>query len=337
MKKAFVSGATGFLGLNLIGELKKAGWDITAMHLPGDDLRYLSRLKVRAVEGDILDYGSLVRAVPERCDAVFHVAGDTSMWNRNNARQYRINVTGTMNMAGAALGKKAGRFIHTSSVSAYGYHPGDVISEKTGSNALKCGMNYNLTKYLAEIEVKKAAARGLDAVILNPCNIIGPYDRVNWSQVIKAVHHGRLQGIPPGSGTFAHVRDVARAHIAAAERGRSGENYILGGVEARFKEVFNTIEVMLGKEVSGRIISKPKLLLAMYLFRVKSLFDGREPAVTPAKYRRLVGRLACDDSRAVRELGFSTVSLKEMFADSYEWLTREGLLNEQAPLRAGNK
>ncbi|MBN1533368.1 MAG: SDR family oxidoreductase [Spirochaetes bacterium] len=326
MKKAFVTGSTGFLGLNLIGELSARGWEIHALHLPGEDLGRLRRLRAIPVAGNILDYESLIRAIPEKVDAVFHLAGDTSTWNRNNRRQYEINVTGTSRMVAASIERGARRFVHTSSISAFGYHPGVPISEDTESNAAERGANYHITKRLAEEEVRKGVHSGLQAVILNPCNVLGPYDRVNWSQIIVAVHGDRLPGIPPGSGTFAHVRDVARAHIAAAEKGASGENYVLGGVYASFGEVIREIGALLGNKTTETILPAWKLKIATWAAMAGSLFSQKEPSMTPAKYIRLVGDLRCDDRKAVRDLGFTTTSLRTMLADSIQWLREENLM-----------
>ena len=247
MKKAFVTGATGFLGLNLIERLLLKEWNITALYLPGDNLKYLSQLPVESVAGNVLDYQSLLKAIPEG-HIIFHLAGDTTTWHKNAERQYNINVRGTINMCRAAIEKKASRFVITSSSSAFGCHE-DPISEQTVSNALTCKINYHRTKYLSEQEVKKAVEQGLFAVIMNPCNIIGPYDPGNWSQLIKSVYQNDLPGYPPGIGTFAHVRDVADAHISAANNGRKGENYLLGGVEASFKEVIIEILNIIGKDL----------------------------------------------------------------------------------------
>ncbi|MBI9077896.1 MAG: SDR family oxidoreductase [Desulfatibacillum sp.] len=325
MKRAFVTGATGFLGLNLIEQLQPLAWEVTAFHLPEEDLRYLSRYPVDMVGGNILDYPSLLNAMPESVDAVFHLAGDTSMWSKHAERQYAVNVTGTANVCRAAMVRNAGRFIHTSSSSAYGYHSVR-LNERTPSNALDCGMNYNRTKYLAEQEVKKAVDRGLFAVLLNPCNIIGPYDPGNWSQLIKNVHNNKLPGFPPGTGTFAHVRDIANAHIAAVDKGRKGENYLLGGVEASFKEVIGEIMQVTGKQLPLKEISARKLQIAWALSSLKSFFTRQEPMLTYPKYKRLVGNLICDNSKASRELGFKTTTIREMVTDSYHWLEQENLL-----------
>ena len=325
MKQAFVTGSTGFLGLNLIEVLVSEGWDVVALHLPGEDLTYLSRFDVKPVAGDILDYRGLVNVTPKDSDAVFHLAGDTTTWPRLAERQYNVNVAGTANVCRAAMERAAGRLIVTSSSSAYGCHA-ERFSELTPSNALTCGINYHKTKYLAEQEVKRAVKEGLDAVIINPCNIIGPYDTANWSQLIINVARNTLPGVPPGVGTFAHVRDVARAHVTAYDAGRTGENYLLGGVEASFKEVISEIISVTGVDLPLKDISRFKLKIALYISSLKALFDGKEPLLTYPKYERLVGRLSCDNSKAVRELGFSTTSIGTMVSDCYEWLTQEGLV-----------
>ena len=325
MKKAFVTGSTGFLGLNLIERLQRNNWEITALHLPGDDLKYLSQFNVKAVPGNILDIQSLQNAIPKNLNAIFHLAGDTSMWNKNDERQYKINVLGTANMCMAAMEKDAERFIHTSSSSAFGYHA-QRLTESTPSNALNCKMNYNKTKYLAEQEVKKAVKSGLFAVLINPCNIIGPYDPGNWAQLIQNTCKNKLPGYPPGIGTFSHVKDIADAHISAVDNGKKGENYLLGGVEANFKDVILEIMKITGVSIPLKEISASKLKMAMYFSQIKSFFDRQEPLLTYPKYMRLVGKLTCDDAKAARELGFKTTSISEMLADCYQWLKQEQLV-----------
>ncbi len=325
MKTAFITGGTGFIGLNLIRQLQAKNWEITALHLPGEDTKYLDRFDVDRVEGNILDPLSLQRAIPYAPDAVFHLAGDTSMWKKNDARQYKINVIGTANMCREAMNKKAARFIHTSSSSAFGYHD-HRLTEQTPSNALTCGMNYNRTKFLAEQEVQKAVKQGLFAVILNPCNIIGPYDPGNWSQLIKNVCAGKLPGYPPGIGTFAHARDIARAHISAVENGQKGENYLLGGAQASFKDVVSEILRVTGADLPLKEISNFRLKLILYASLAASFISRREPLMTHPKYLRLVGRLTCDDTKARRTLGFSTTSISEMVADCHQWLEQEHLV-----------
>ena len=122
-KTAFVTGGTGFIGLNLVEHLTQSGWDVIALHRPNSRLTELRKYPVRLVEGAIEDGASLDRAVPENVDAVFHVAGDVSLWSGHRQRQWRTNVEGTRNMVAAALAKRAKKFVHTSTTSVYGMQP----------------------------------------------------------------------------------------------------------------------------------------------------------------------------------------------------------------------
>jgi len=323
MPQAFVTGAAGFLGTNLIKELLEQNWEVTAFHLPTDDIKHISGLNIRLVEGDILDYRSLLEAIPQEGEiSIFHIAGDTSMWRRNRDRQYRINVLGTGNVCRAALERGVHKLVFTSSISAYGYHR-ERVCEDTPSNALECGMNYNRTKYLAEQEIKRAVKRGLNAVILNPCNMMGPYDKKGWSTLILSAIDNKVPAVTLGVGTFAHVRDVAKAHIKAAEKGRCGENYLLGGVEIVFRDMYREIGELLGKNLCLRTVPVPVFRIAMYLIQIKAFFRGEEPILTYPRFKRLTGTITCDDTKAGKELLFHTTGIKEMLNDSYQWLISE--------------
>ena len=148
-KTAFVTGATGFLGLNLVEQLTEAGWAVMALHRASSELRHLSRFEVDRVEGDLTDPASLQRALPAGLDAVFHLAADTSMWSRHNARQSAINVTGTANILAAARAAKARRFVHTSTWNTYGLEQGK-ISEASPQRGGASWINYNRSKFEAE-------------------------------------------------------------------------------------------------------------------------------------------------------------------------------------------
>jgi dihydroflavonol-4-reductase len=326
-RTSFVTGSTGFLGNNLIRELSERNWAITALYVPSADLKYLSKYDINKVCGNLGDYDFLCDAIPEGTDAVFHLAANTSAWSKNDAQQYADNVIGTRNIVNASIKRKVKKFVYTSSISAFGYHPDRRIDENTVSNALNCRMNYNMTKFLAENEVKSAVKMGLDAVILNPCNIIGPYDVNNWTkQFLRPVYENRLSAIPPGKAMWCHVKDIVEAHINAVDMGVSGENYLLGGVEAGFLDVVNEIEKLLGKKLSVKVQPRWVMKMLVYILAVKSAFDGKEPLLTEEKYKRAVGYIRCDFNKAKRTLGYRTTSLDVMIKDSYGWLKSENLL-----------
>lgn len=325
-RTAFVTGGTGFLGGHIIRQLKAADWRVIALHRPETGAASLLALGAEPVAGRLDDAASLVAAIPEMADAVFHSAANTSMWRRQNRDQTRDNVLGTRNMVDAALRKNVGRFIHTSSISAWGIQSAR-IDESTPSQAAGDWINYNRTKYEAEQQVRAGIAQGLDAVILNPCGIIGAGDKHNWSQMIRLIDQGKLPGVPPGSGNFCDVREIATAHLRAFEVGERGANYILAGVEASFLELARTIAHLLGRRAPRHAIPKAVLGIAGHIYPLLSLFSGREPDLTPEKVALVTSRLAADGSRAVRELGFNNqVPLEEMLGECIDWMRREGLL-----------
>jgi dihydroflavonol-4-reductase len=327
-RTAFVTGGTGFLGGHVIRQLKDADWRVVALHRPESGPAALLALGAEPVAGRLDDGRGLFSVMPEAPEAVFHIAANTSMWRRNNAQQTRDNVLGSRNLVDAALRKNAGRFVHTSSISAWGIQS-QQIDENTPSNAAGDWINYNRSKYEAEQQVRVGIAQGLDAVILNPCGIIGAGDRHNWSQMISLIDQGKLPGVPPGSGNFCDVREVAKAHLSAFNSGQPGANYILAGVEASFLELARTIAHLLGRKAPRRAIPKTVLRLAGHVYPLLSAFTGKEPELTPEKVALITNRVAADGSRAVRELGFNDqVALEVMLGECINWMRSEGLLGE---------
>jgi nucleoside-diphosphate-sugar epimerase len=322
---AFVTGATGFLGLNLIAELSLRGWDITALHRVGSDLTYLSRFPVRPVVGAVEDLASIEAAMPPRVDVVFHLAGDVSLWSRNNARQMQTNVQGTRHVVEAALRGGAKRFVHTSSSIVYGLR-GSQFDETTRCDERDSWFGYLRSKILAEDEVRAGVSRGLNAVLLNPAHVIGRYDRNNWARLFRLTIQGKLLVVPPGRGSFAHGAEVARAHVAAASAGRTGENYLLGGADASYRELAGIIAELTGRAVKPRPIPGPLLRVAAKTLDWISVCSRAEPIVTSEAAALLSADTSCRSDKAIRDLGYRPVPLRDMLEDCYRWITEEGLL-----------
>ncbi|MFC3094068.1 NAD-dependent epimerase/dehydratase family protein [Alteromonas sediminis] len=322
-----VTGGTGFLGINVIQQCLDKGWSVTATHRKSSNVDALKTLSVALLEVDMLDRDNLITMFPEDIDVVFHIAGDTNMWTPNNDKQYQANVVATSNLVDAAIAKKVSRFIHTSSIAAYGFHD-DIITEKTQSKALISSVNYIKTKFQGEQVVKTAVVEGkLDAVILNPCAIMGPHDRHNWSQLFTMIKHGTLPGVPAGEGSYCHVREVAAAHITAVEKGGKGENYILAGVDHAFLEVVSKIGVLVGKKTPSSAIPSWVLRAVARVQYWVSLITHKEPSMTPEKALMVTKRVAASSEKAVSELGYNDkVPIDDMLDDCYQWLKAEKLL-----------
>ena len=326
--KVFITGATGFLGTNLVHLLVEQGAEITAIKRTTSDLSAFENMPVNWQLGDVLDQESLRSTCPESVDVVFHIAADTNMWSANNEQQTKINLQGTSNMIEVALEKKAGRFIHTSSIAAYGLHQDDVITEETPQRGDQCFANYYQTKYHSEKLVRKAVDEmGLDAVILNPCHLVGPWDRHNWSQMLTMIANEKLPGVPPGNGSFCHISEIAKAHISAAKVGRKGENYILSGRDASFVEFVQTIGRLLGKKVPGKPMPHWLLKIVGHVSVLFARFTGKEPDMTPEKVLIVSEVLRVSSKKAQQELGYNVdISLEQMLSDCYQWMKEKNLI-----------
>jgi dihydroflavonol-4-reductase len=324
---AFVTGSTGFIGLNLIEQLTAAGWRVVAMHRQSSDLSCLQRFDVQRMAGDIAETGAVERAMPEGVDAVFHTAADLGVWSRNNDRQTRTNVIGTRNVVAAALTRGARRFVHTSTSCVYGFVsvPVDETAPQLGRGSR---FNYMHSKTVAEDEVRKGIDNGLDAVILNPAHVLGRYDRRNWARLILHAASDELVRLPPGGGSFCHAGEVARAHIAAVTRGRTGENYLLAGADATFQTVVATAGRVLGRTLETRTVPAPALRLCASVLDAMSRITNREPLITPEGAALATSNDTFRSDKAIRELDYRPVPLHDMVKDCCDWLVAEGLLQK---------
>ena len=307
-RTAFVTGASGFIGINLIKQLCEEGWEITALHREQSDITHLSKFPVNLIEGDIYySPDKVVASIPENIDAIFHVAANLNYNNIPDVPQDLDTINGTINMINAALTRKAKRFVYTSSLATYGAQDGISINENTISNALDIPLNYFRSKYLAEQEVVKALNRGLPAVILNPAHVIGPHGGRAWISLVKSIIKGKLKTSPPGNSYFCHVRDIARAHIDAFEKGRIGEKYLLGGVPASFEEI-------------GIIIAE------LTNSKAPMVSSNRDPNMDSGVFDLMSLNQIVDSTKAMKELDFKYGTLKEIISDLCIWMRKEKLI-----------
>lgn len=329
--KAFVTGATGFLGTPLIQELDKDGWDITALHRPSSDLRELKKAKhFHSAVGDILDIESLRRGIPEGVDAVFHVAGSVgNLPHSKEGTRYDVNQKGTQNVVQVCLEKNIRRLIYTSTVVTYDFHAMKPVTERAPYNDWSRDP-YVHSKTLAEIEVRKAEAQGLDVVYLHPSAMFGAYDKATWSKMFLEIERGLpLPVAPPGGGSVCHSRKVARAHVDAYYKGGKGSHYILGGPDVTWLQVTQAIARLLGKP-------EPKIALPISLFKIygrveflASTLVHREPMLTPHTVDILSETIFSDSSLAIREINYQPSSLEEMLKECYDWMLEVGMLKKR--------
>ena len=323
---AFLSGASGFVGSHLLRELHGQGWNVHVLARPTSSLDAIDTIPATIHIGDIVDAESIRAAMPEGIDAVFHVAASTNFWSRNNDTQTQINVDGTHNMIEAAVAAGAGRFIHTSSFVTWGF-PGTVFTEQTPRVDTSDWINYVRTKTLAEQAVLKAVEQGrLDAVILNPANVLGPGDWHNWSRLFRMIQQGSLPGAPPGGGSFCDVREVAKAHVKAYHQAGSGEKYLLGGDYATMLEVISMAGEILGKRVPKKPM--PAWLLKGWARVVTAIasMTGKEPDLTPEAAVMASQHIVCDSAKAKRLLDYRFTPVRTLIKDTVDWMHTQGML-----------
>ena len=305
-KRAFVTGASGFIGINLVKQLCEEGWDVTALHRVQSNITYLSKLPVKLVKGDICD-DNIISFIPKDTDAVFHVAANLNFNRVPDIQQDLTTINGTINVIDASIKRKIKRFIYTSSLATYGAQDSVSINENSLSNALDIPLNYFRSKYLAELEVSKAIEKGLDAVILNPAHVIGPHGGVVWISFVESIVSGKLKTTPPGNSHFCHVEDIARAHITAFEKGRAGEKYLLGGVAASFEEIGNIVSEIMNS-------------------KTPTVSFERDSSMTSEVFDLLSLNQIVDSTKAIKELDFKYGTLKEMISDLCIWMRKEKLI-----------
>jgi len=318
-RTAFVTGAAGFFGANLVRELLAQNWKVTAFHRPTSNFWRLKGLEVELRSGSFFDQASLDQAIPENVDAIFHTAAKVSFWRGEDELMKRDNVEATKLLLDAAIRRKTKRFIFTSTAGVYGYSSAKV-DEKSVKEGLRSASGYLRTKAEAELEVLKAVNRGLDAVILNPATIVGPLDSEHWGLTMRKIKEGQMKGAPPGASSFVHAVEAAKAHVAAFEKGKNGRNYILAGTNATYLELFHVMEEIL--DLTPKLKPIPEIALQIFaeMAQLASRFTHKAPLVTPELLIILAGNTYCDSRRAIAELGLKPRSLEEMLRDCWNSL-----------------
>ena len=322
MKTAYVTGATGCVGRNLTEELLRDGWRVIALHRKSSDLSRLAGCAVEFREVDLLDPASVARALRTDAQAIFHVAANLSHWAAAAAQQWRDNVLGTRNLIEAVLTKPGMRFIFTSTGAVLPHQHLD----EAGVNRIRNG--YVRTKRLAEFEVEKGIARGLDAVVLRLQIVFGAHDYNSYAQIFEVMRTSRLRPCFPGRINFCHAADVARGHISAYERGRRGEYYTLSGPYASWRDAFQVICDCLG---AGKPRTIPQWVLkpVSHLAALGGRLIGKKPTLTPdlvELVRDYPDLSTYEQRKAETELGYRSRPLEAMIRDCYEWLVRQGRL-----------
>jgi dihydroflavonol-4-reductase len=325
---SLVTGATGFVGSAVARALVGMGHDVRVLARPNGDRRNLVDLSVEVTEGSLEDALSLARAVAG-CRYLFHVAADYRLWVPDPAPMFRTNVEGTRDLMTAALDAGVERVVYTSSVATLGLVAEGAADEETPSNFESMIGPYKQSKFQAEEVVRGLVTRqGLPAVIVNPSTPVGPRDRkpTPTGRIILEAARGHMPGYVETGLNIVHVDDVAAGHLAAAELGRVGERYILGGENLSLARILVDVAEAAGTRASRMrvpyTVAYPVAIGAELMARL----SGKEPFITLDGVRMARKKMYFASEKASRELGYTPRPARNAIADAIGWFKANGYL-----------
>ncbi len=324
---AFVTGATGFVGSHVARALADQGADLRLLVRANSNLKNVENIKADLVIGDLRDPASLEKGIAG-CDVVFHVAADYRLWVRDPEEMYRANVEGTRAILEAARKNGVRRVVYTSSVATMGFtsngHPADENSPVSLHNMIG---PYKRSKFQAEQVAIEAARAGQDVVIVNPSTPVGERD-------IKPTPTGRIvvdflkRKFPAYVDTglnLVDARECAQGHIAALQKGKSGERYILGGENLTLKQILDQLAAITG-------LPSPTVRVPYVLALATGVVDeivtgrilGREPRATIDAVRMGRKKMFVSSAKAERELGWKSGPVDDALRRAADWFRING-------------
>jgi dihydroflavonol-4-reductase len=320
-KMILVTGATGHIGNVLVRLLKTKGEQVRALVLPGEDLRCLNGVDVEIVEGDVTQPNTLIRAM-KGVQHVYHLAGLISIMPGENNILRLVNVQGTINIIQACIRAGVQRLVYTSSIHAIARVPEGVTIDETipFDPDNPCG-EYDRSKAQASLAVLDAAQQGLDAVIVCPTGVIGPYDyrRSELGQLILDCVEEKPQLYVDGAYDFVDVRDVAAGMVLANENGRRGETYILSGERITVDNLLTVMQTIAHlRFVKLRI----PMRIARYMAKFTPTYyrlTHTKPRFTTYSLETLESNSVISHAKARDELGYQPRSIKITLADTARW------------------
>jgi dihydroflavonol-4-reductase len=334
--KALVTGATGFIGGNLVRQLLAQGYRVRALVRPDSQQRNINGLDVEVVCGDLREPASLDKAL-EGCQVLFHVAASYTFWSPDPGQIYRTNVGGTENILTAARKQGIEKIVYTSSESTLRINGhGALGNEAALADPEELPGGYKRSKCLAERLALNMCQEGLSLVVVNPTTPIGPYDvkPTPTGKVIVDFLNGKMPACVNTGLNIVDVEDVARGHILALEKGRIGERYVLGGRNLTFRQILSILQ-----DVTG--IEAPRLDIPIWLALGAAHFDEflevkllkKPPRIPVAAVKAARKFRHFDCAKAIRELGLPQTPVEESFAKAVRWFQENGYVKDRVKHR----
>jgi dihydroflavonol-4-reductase len=323
----FVTGATGFLGSHVARVLAERGTDLRLLVRPTSNLKNLEGVKAETVTGDLRNPASLEKAI-SGCDTVFHVAADYRLWVRDPNEMYRSNVEGTRAILEAARKNGVRSVVYTSSVATIGFrNNGQPADEDSPVSLADMIGHYKRSKFMAEQVALEAGRGGMRVVAVNPTTPIGERDikPTPTGRIVVDFLKGKFPAYVDTGLNLVDVRECAWGHVAALEKGRSGERYILGGENLTLKQILDKLGTISG-------LPSPTVKLPYFVAYVAGAVDEtvsgrilrREPRATIESVRMGKKKMWASSCKAERELNWKSLPADDALRRAVEWFQANG-------------
>jgi len=323
-----VTGASGFVGAAVARAALARGFRTKVLMRPTSSRVNIAGLDVEPVPGDMRDVESMTAALAG-ARYLFHVAADYRLWARDPGEIERNNLSGARATMRAALQAGVERVVYTSSVAALKPGSGDAVDETSRHTMQSVIGAYKRSKLAAEREVERLVAEeGLPAVIVAPSTPIGPRDikPTPTGRVIVEAARGRMPGFVDTGLNLVHVDDVAEGHFLALEKGRVGQNYILGGEDVSLQTMLAYIARLAGRRAPKVTLPRGPLFPLAYGAELLARFTGREPFLTADSLRMSRYRMFFSSAKAKAELGYQARPYGAGLEDALSWFGAHGYL-----------
>jgi dihydroflavonol-4-reductase len=318
-----VTGATGLVGNNVVRALVDRGQSVRVLARASSNPKPLAEMPVEVVHGDVTDAES-VNCAMDGVTHVVHAAANLHIGWHKLREQRAVNVEGTRNVAEAAM-RAGARMVHVSTIDALGVGNWDPPADENTPTGCEVLSSYVVTKREAEQVIRERVARGLDAVIVNPGFMLGPWDwKPSSGRVLLDVAHGWVIIAPPGTNSYCDVRDVAVGILAALDRGRTGERYILAGQTLSYMEALTIFARLTSRHPPFRIARPFGVRLIGHVGDLWAWLTGNESDFNSATTEMSMLRKNFTSAKAAAELGYQSRNIEQSAADEWEWLKDHG-------------
>ena len=325
--KSLVTGGTGFVGSHLVRVLLERGEQVRCLVRPASRLDNLKDLSVELVNGDLRDPDSL-RLAAKGCSVVYHCAADYRLWCKDPNEMYQSNVDGSNNVMQAAFDAGVERVVYTSTVGCLGLNENGTPANEDTPVAIEDMIgHYKRSKFLAEGKVREWVLRGLPVVIVNPSTPVGELDikPTPTGKIIVDFLRGKMFAYVDTGMNLIDVRDCAEGHVLAAEKGRVGERYILGGRNLTLKELFDALASVT--EIASPTMKVPHWVAETYA-RLENIWAAniarREPEAPLESVKMSRHKMWFDASKAVQELGLPQHPIERALERAVKWFREHG-------------